>query len=197
MANDLDGARSLSADVVVALTSNRDRFLASARRRADSDAVAEELLQDAYTKAVEHGAKLQNGEAAVAWVFRVLRNSLTDYYRRREVEGRAINTHKSEAPNRLLPELKNNSCACMHEILPTLRPGYADLLHQIDLGERDVADLAAERGITVNTTTVRLHRARQALKVQLERRCGSCSSHCRENCTCRKQPATLEYRATR
>ncbi len=46
-------------------------------------------------------------------------------------------------------------------------------------------DMAREAGITAKNAGVRLHRARQALKKQLERSCGSCAVHGCLDCSCK------------
>lgn len=65
-----------------------------------------------------------------------------------------------------------------------LRPAYADLIRRIDLEGESPAALAREFNITSNNLTVRLHRARQALRATLEDTCGICTKHGCLNCTC-------------
>lgn len=178
--------------VTRALVENHRRFLAFLQRRVGSQAVAEELLQAAYVRTLEKGGELREGESAVAWFYRLLRNALIDYYRRQAAEGRALEREAREAteegPD---PELKETVCACMGELLPTLKPEYSELLRQVDLEERSVPEVAAEVGITANNAGVRLHRARQALKRQLERSCGTCATHGCLDCSCQahREPA--------
>ena len=83
------------------------------------------------------------------------------------------------------PELRAAVCACMHDLLPAMKPRYAEMVRAVDLEERPVAEVAAGGGITVNNATVRLHRARQALKKQLLRACGACAAHGCLECHCR------------
>jgi RNA polymerase sigma-70 factor (ECF subfamily) len=72
----------------------------------------------------------------------------------------------------------------MRTLLPNLKTEYAEVLEQADLGETAISRFAAEHGITTNNATVRLHRARQALKRELERSCGTCATHGCLDCTC-------------
>ncbi|HZH03129.1 MAG TPA: sigma factor-like helix-turn-helix DNA-binding protein, partial [Myxococcaceae bacterium] len=74
-------------------------------------------------------------------------------------------------------------------LLPGLKPEYAQMVRQVDLENRPLADVAVELGVTSNNATVRLHRARQALKKQLQRCCGSCAAHGCLDCSCRGRPA--------
>lgn len=48
--------------------------------------------------------------------------------------------------------------------------------------------VAKALGITTNNATVRLHRARRALKRELERSCGICATHGCLDCTCGESP---------
>lgn len=75
-------------------------------------------------------------------------------------------------------------CECLHTLLPTLKPEYAEILRRADLEEEPLAAVASSLGITLNNATVRLHRARQALKRQLERSCGTCAVHGCLDCDC-------------
>jgi RNA polymerase sigma factor (sigma-70 family) len=173
--------------VTRALVENHRHFLAFLERRVGNRAVAEELLQAAFVRSLEKSGALREGESAVAWFYRLLRNALIDHYRRQAAEGRALEREAREAtevgPD---PELKEAICACVGELLPTLKPEYAQLLRQVDLEERSVPEVAAEVGITPNNAGVRLHRARQALKHQLERSCGTCATHGCLDCSCHR-----------
>ncbi|MBL0697334.1 RNA polymerase sigma factor [Comamonas sp. JC664] len=176
----------LSDEVVRALVDNHRQFLGFLERRVGSRAIAEELLQTAFVKTLEKGGALQDGEGAVTWFYRLLRNALVDHYRRSAAEGRALEREAREVEATTVDvELKQAVCACVGGLLPTLKPEYADILRQVDLEERGVPEVAREAGITANNAGVRLHRARQALKKQLERSCGTCASHGCLDCSCK------------
>jgi len=172
-----------------ALVASHRAFLSFVERRVENPAVAEEILQSAFVKSLEKGALLREGESAVAWFYRLLRNAIVDHYRRRGVERRGLAAEPLEAesmPAEVQDDARSALCACMGELLSTLKPEYADVLRQVDLEERSLAQVAASEGVTVNNATVRLHRARQALKRQLEASCGTCATHGCLDCTCRK-----------
>jgi RNA polymerase sigma-70 factor (ECF subfamily) len=173
--------------VVQALVDSHRHFLAFLERRVGSRAVAEELLQSAFVRTLEKADALRGEERAVAWFYRLLRNALVDHYRKQAAEGRALEREAREAtevgPD---PELTQAICACVGELLPTLKPEYSELLRQVELEERSVPEAAAAVGITPNNAGVRLHRARQALKRQLERSCGTCATHGCLDCSCQR-----------
>lgn len=72
----------------------------------------------------------------------------------------------------------------MKTLLPNLKSEYAEVLQRADLEELPIGQVAAELDITPNNATVRLHRARQALKRELKRCCGTCAAHGCLDCTC-------------
>ena len=179
-----EGLLPIDEGVVATLVGNHRQFLSFLEARVSSRAVAEEILQAAFVRAVEKGASLQESESAVAWFYRLLRNALIDHYRRGATEARAIEAQARETDESFELELRDQVCACMNRLLPTLKPEYGEMIRRVDLQDTPLATVAADLGITQNNATVRLHRARQALKQRLERSCGTCASHGCLDCTC-------------
>ena len=159
------------------LGESRQDFLRFFRRRLSRPEDAEDALQDFCIKAIRAAASLDDLERIDAWLGRVLRNTLTDYYRRRAARQRAEVAYGREPDNVVLdPEDDQDDpiCLCMHRAIPTLRPAYSELLSRCDLREESRDRMAAELGLTANNVGVRLHRARRALKGKLEAMCGEC-----------------------
>ncbi|HET9598910.1 MAG TPA: RNA polymerase sigma factor [Anaeromyxobacteraceae bacterium] len=167
------------------LLAQHDRFLAFVAGRLGSRAEAEEVLQAAYQRALERGVPATADEGVVAWFYRVLRNALVDAARRRDAERRGVERWVEERAESVDPELEQAVCACIHDVLPALKPEYAQVVREVDLGQRPVAEVAAAQAITANNAAVRLHRGRQALKKQLLRTCGACAAHGCLDCQCK------------
>lgn len=174
----------LTDDVVERLVANHRQFLSFLEARVSNRAVAEEILQSAFVRAVERASSIESSESAVAWFYRLLRNALIDHYRSSGAEARAVARHALEKEEGFELELKDAVCECMQRLLPTLKPEYAEMIRRVDLQDGSLASVAKELSITPNNATVRLHRARQALKLRLERSCGTCASHGCLDCTC-------------
>ncbi|MBA3483924.1 MAG: sigma-70 family RNA polymerase sigma factor [Pirellulales bacterium] len=171
-------------DTLAILLASHRQFLAFLERRLGSREIAEEVLQSAFAKAVQHEESLKE-QTVVAWFYRVLRNALTDHYRRRDAETRAMDRHRDELKARAdEQELERTVCECFKALMPTLKPEYSELLVAVDLGGASVADTAVGLGITPNNAAVRLHRARLALKKRLEESCKTCAVHGCYDCTC-------------
>ena len=123
----------------------------------------------------------------MAWFYRLLRNAVTDFYRRRAARQRTLETYARRAPESDPghdENLERVVCACVQDLIPLLKPEYADLIRRIDLGGADVSTAADTLGITPGNARVRLHRARAALRAELERSCRTCATHGCLDCTC-------------
>ena len=128
-------------------------------------------------------------ESARAWFYRILRRTIIDVYRRRDARKRALG--RMEAEFNAPPDAgeQRAACACLEALLPSLKPEYAQLIQQIDLGEQKPESVAAELGMTANNLRVRHHRAREQLRKRLEDTCRLCAKHGCLDCDCAKVPA--------
>lgn len=172
------------------LLDNHERFLGFLARRTGSRELAEDVLHDAYLRSLERGAGPRDDEAITAWFYRVLRNALTDHYRRRGAEERALARAAAEpsaSASGSDDDLLDAVCTCVSALIDTLKPEYGSALRQVDLEGTAVAAFAARAGISPNNASVRLHRARRALRTLVERTCGACAAHGCLECGCRER----------
>jgi RNA polymerase sigma factor (sigma-70 family) len=173
-------------EVMRVLLDNHARFLGFLERRVGSRDEAEDILQEAFVRTMDHAASLRSSTAATAWFYRVLRNAITDHYRRQESQGRALDRLAAEIGDSDAPdtELEAMVCGCVLSLLDTLKPEYGAAIRRVDLDGLSVRDFAAEAGVTPGNAGVRLHRAREALGRQLARSCGTCLEHGCLDCQC-------------
>lgn len=163
------------------LTRRRVRLVALARRWSADSASAEDLVQTALGRALVSG--IPDGASPERWLSTVMRNLAVDRSRAARRES-ALKLELSTEPSPpSLPE-RAKPCPCAGQELEHIRPAYAEAIREIDLQGEAIPDFARRRGITSNNATVRLHRARRALKTALERRCGHCAGKGCFNCTC-------------
>jgi RNA polymerase sigma factor (sigma-70 family) len=175
---------SPSADPLARLVAQRHEFLGFLERRLGSRALAEDLLQEAFTKSLDKLSQLDREESAVAWFYRVLRNAVTDYRRRSGTAQRSLEAFSQELSTTVEPETDAAVCECITGLAKGLKPEYAAALQAVELEGVPVKQFAEAHGITSNNAAVRVFRAREALKAELKRCCGSCAdSGCRD-CTC-------------
>jgi RNA polymerase sigma-70 factor (ECF subfamily) len=182
-----ESSTSLSPEAIRRLVASHRQFLAFLQARVESRAVAEDILQSAFVKGLEHGADVRDEQSAVAWFYRVLRNAMIDHYRRRASTERAMDGWGKEFAAHTAPEaeLKDEICQCVSGLLDTLKPEYRDALRIIDLDEGSLNDLAEQAGISAGNAAVRVHRAREALRKQVRTACGSCAEHGCLDCHCK------------
>ena len=177
-------------DIIQRLLTHESAFRGFIRRRVGDEAVAEDLLQQSMIRAVQSHHAVRNDDSVVAWFYKILRHALIDYYRSKGAEARRDEaflqelTLSGDDKEPSLDEMKATVCICLHRLLPKLRANYADLIRRIDLEDESPKRVAEELKISQSNLTVRLHRARQALRASLELSCGICSKHGCLNCTC-------------
>lgn len=173
------------ARVTRLLVENHRAFLQFLERRVGDRAVAEDLLQDAFTRNLDRLADMPD-EGMVPWFYRVLRNAAIDLHRRRGAEAKALAAFAHELDGAAEPpaDLQREICACVARLASTLKPEYAGILQSVDVDEVPVKAFAAQAGLTPSNAGVRLFRARAALRRQVAASCGTCAEHGCLDCSC-------------
>jgi RNA polymerase sigma-70 factor (ECF subfamily) len=168
---------------IASLLDHREDFVAFLRRRLPVQADVDDVLQQALMTAVRSAGAVRSEPALVPWFYVVLRSTVADHFRRRAREARAAEQLLPE-PTSELPPHEVGSCACSVALLDQLPPEYAEILTRVDVREEPVAAVATELGLTLNNATVRLHRARKALRERVAECCGCTSSRECSSCGC-------------
>jgi RNA polymerase sigma-70 factor (ECF subfamily) len=178
-----DPVKPMAADVLATLVANHRDFLAFVQRRVGSRELAEDIVQAAFVKNAEKMDTIR--ESAVGWFYTVLRNAITDHFRRTASTARAQERLAAESSEEATDEeLHATVCRCVNELATTLKPEYAEALRAIEIDGQSVKDYADKLGISANNAGVRVFRAREALKRQVMRSCGTCADHGCLDCTC-------------
>jgi RNA polymerase sigma-70 factor (ECF subfamily) len=178
------------AELAALVDGHRD-LLRFVERRVGDRAVAEDVLQEALVRALPRAGELADEGSAVAWLYRTLRNAVVDHARRRGVADRALGSlaAEPEPDGEPPPDARDAICRCVTRLADALKPEYAEALRRVDVEGTAVRDYAAQAGITSNNASVRLHRAREALRSQVRAACGTCAEHGCLDCGCRPRPA--------
>ena len=174
------------SDRVERIAAQHAKFLSFLSPRVEDRDAAEDILQSAYLKAVEHGSEIRDHESTVAWFYRILRNAITDHYRKEVARTRAHDAFAAEAPASYEPEIAQTVCACIGDVIHDLKSEYRTAIEQVDLGGVTVEAFAQSQQISANNASVRLHRARKAVAKKLMMVCGACAEHKCLDCTCRR-----------
>lgn len=180
-----DAAMAHRVDLLVRKKAEFLRFL---ERRLGSRADAEDLLHNALLKVVAHQTPLRDTEKLVPWFYQILRNLLVDHYRHYAAFRRLKDQVAADgvATTEIDEELFRATYPCVKDVATTLKPEYSELIRRVELADEPLQEVARDLGITINNASVRLHRARQALREGLAAMCGACVEHACLDCTCRK-----------
>ena len=177
-------------DIAATLVANHRDFLAFVEKRVGNRATAEEILQDAFVRSMDKLDTVR--DTAIGWFYRVLRNAIIDHHRRTAAAERR---HDAYAREQQLAESQDEElhrvvCKCVAQLADTLKPEYATALRRVEVDGVSVKDYADETGISTNNAGVRIFRAREALRKQVARSCGTCATHGCVDCTCDPRAAT-------
>ena len=173
---------------VAVLLENHRAFLHYLEHRVGDRALAEDILQDAFTKVMTRPEQAPTGEAVVPWFYRTLRNAAVDQFRRRGAAGRAYEAFARELETQETPDtgMEAEICACVSRLAATLKPEYAEALAAVEVAGTPVKSFAEQKGLSPTNAAVRVFRAREALKRRVTESCGTCAEHGCVDCTCRR-----------
>jgi len=166
--------------VLAELAARREHFYGFVRGQVSSAAEADDLLQRGFEKAARNVGALREPERAKAWFYQILRRVLIDHH---ASAAQFQRTPARAAVAEVTPD-DPATCACSLQFLDALPLQYAEVLRRIDLDEETIDAVARSLSLRPGTVTVRLHRARKALRQRLLSFCGTTSSRQCLDCAC-------------
>ena len=148
------------------------------RGRVSDVGIAEDILQDVFSEFIESERRVQPIEQAGAWLFRVARNRITDWFRRKKPETRAPKESNegdlSWEDAIASPEAGPDELYARERVLQKLVAALEELpegqratfiAHELDgLSFQEIAELTGE---SVNTLLSRKYAAVQSLRKRL------------------------------
>jgi RNA polymerase sigma factor (sigma-70 family) len=176
------------------MTTEQDRHISKAvedesarlrnfiRKRVASEADAEDVLQDVFYEFVEAYRLMKPIEQVGAWLFRVARNRIIDFFRRRRndplregprvvANGELLNLEDLLPSPDSGPEAayaRNLLLAELDDALEELPEEQREVFIAHELEGRSFRELAAETGTSVNTLLSRKHYAVLHLRQRLQ-----------------------------
>lgn len=171
------------------LLRHRGKLLGFIQKRVSDPGLAEDVLQEGLLKALRSAGDLRDEERLLPWFYRILNNAIIDTYRKRNVETRYLEAYAREVELEDRPTDQSALCECFRELLPSMKPEYAELIDRLELQPGDPSEVARQLNIQPNNLKVRRHRARQALRQRLEETCRTCAVHGCLDCTCQLGPS--------
>jgi len=161
------------------------RMLAVARRIVQSDADAQDCVQDAFLQAFRKISAFDGRASLSSWLHRIVVNAALMKIRQRNrrqetpladhlADFDAEGMRKTASPALLVEtqaHLESREIqALIRQEIDDLPTDFRNIILLRDIEEYDTAETAALLGISVSSTKTRLHRARAALKRRIEKR---------------------------
>ena len=140
---------------------------------------AKDLVQDTYLKAYRFIESFQKGTNAKAWLFRILKNSFINDYRKKSKEPAKVDYQEVETyynsedvDRQITPDLRVEALQDMigdeiSNALNALDVDFRTVIILCDLEGFKYEEMAKILDIPIGTVRSRLHRARQLLKEKL------------------------------
>jgi RNA polymerase sigma-70 factor (ECF subfamily) len=140
---------------------------------------ANDLVQDTYLKAYRFIESFQKGTNAKAWLFRILKNSFINDYRKKSKEPNKVDYQEVETyynsedvDRQITPDLRVESLNNMigdeiSNALNSLEVDFKTVIILCDLEGFKYEEMAKILDIPIGTVRSRLHRARNLLKEKL------------------------------
>lgn len=151
--------------------SHRDALYGYALRMTRNRQDAEDLVQEAYIKALRNLDRHRDGRFSRAWFFQILTNTYIDDYRHRQRRPATVSLNEElsagtapvEEPE-LLDSIADEVRVALDELPPSIRPTL--LLKDIEgFRYREIAEML---GVPIGTVMSRLHRGRRLLRESLK-----------------------------
>jgi len=177
-----------AGDPVVAWRELREPLAGLIARRVADPQDAEDVLQDVMLRIHRHSDELADADRLAAWVHRIARNAIVDYYRRRaarpELPAGAVGDlePRADAPlgESVSEALRQELAACLRPLVDRLPESQREALVLTEFEGLSQVEAARRLGISVSGAKTRVQRGRAHLKtllldcchVELDRRGG-------------------------
>lgn len=142
------------------------------RGRLPDSADVDDLAQDILIKTHAHLPEIRDPQAFRAWLFRVARNSVADYYRRGHPEqtGADFSSHAEELPEEY-ERVRKHLAGCMQTFIAELPAKYRDAVQAVDIDGVPQTELAKRLDLSHSAAKSRVQRGRAMLRELYERCC--------------------------
>jgi len=149
------------------LEKSRGRLYRLAYSWCHAPELADDLTQEALSKALKQSAQLKDLDAMESWLFRILSNCWHDHLRaRRETQLFDEERHLHQMTPELL-NLRQQDIESVRDAVAKLPEGQRQVITLVDIEGCRYAEVAEILDVPIGTVMSRLCRARRTLKEQL------------------------------
>lgn len=140
----------------------KEELLGFVRSKVGDPDFAEDILQEIFIKIHLNYAALKNEAGVAGWVYRITRNAIIDFYRKKK---RMV--YQGDLEIDLPEEFRNENgdfTKCLKSFIGQLKPLDRDIIEQTVYGNLSQKEYAANYNLSYSTAKSRLQRAKEKLK---------------------------------
>jgi RNA polymerase sigma-70 factor (ECF subfamily) len=159
-----------TAEFDLRITELVERLRQFIRRRVPDDATADDLTQETLLKVYRSRAALREHDRIEAWLYRIARRTLIDWYRRRKPAGSLPENLRAEAPDEIAA-LRAAVLRSTLRFLEELPEAYRVPLRLSELEGLTMIRIAERLNLSLTAVKARIRRGRGLLKKKLQACC--------------------------
>ncbi len=133
------------------------------RKRIDNAEDAEDVLHDVIARALGQRDSLLDDGKLHAWLFRIARNAIADYYRRGRPQGESL-TENLELRDEQEESAGKALAQCMLPLLAQIDPAHRRAVELADIDGLSQAQTAEILGLSLSGAKSRIQRGREKLR---------------------------------
>jgi len=185
---------------------HHDRFRSRVLRyltRLVGEGEAEDLTQSVMLKISEGLPDFRGDSSLSTWIYRIATNAALDRLRRRTIQPSAATEaeldeadvpEEAQAPSVEKTAIREEMNACIRDFIERLPHNYKTVMVLSEVEGFKNDEIAAICELSLDTVKIRLHRAREKLRKDLEAGCSFYRDEYDELACDRKQTATVTFR---
>lgn len=127
---------------------------------------ADDLLQDIFIKIHGNINQLENQQKLAPWIYRIVHNSLTDYYRKNIIETSELDEESTASSDEAAEDDVYSACVsgCLRVFIDRLPEKYREPLILSDFQGLKQKDIAKEMSLSYSGLKSRVQRGREMIK---------------------------------
>ncbi len=171
----------MTLDLKAALEKERSNLVRYIRGIVRNEGIAEDLTQETMLRAHMGISGLRDRDRLIPWLYRIGTNVCRDYFRKQkriseQIHGSEVSIAPQDLRDENAPQLdKIMECAemgeCVQQYFMELSDSYRAVIILHDLEGMTNPEIADMLSISLDTTKIRLHRARKRLRKILKDAC--------------------------
>jgi RNA polymerase sigma-70 factor (ECF subfamily) len=158
------------AEFDASVTEFAGKLRAFIRRRVRDEATADDLAQETMLKVFRSRESLRDGQRLEAWLYRIARRTMIDFYRRRRPSEELPAALANEAEDEVA-KLREAVLVSTRRFLAELPVAYREPVRLAEMEGLPLAKIALRMDLSLTAVKARVRRGRAMLKRKLQACC--------------------------